>query len=108
MKELCNVGMLDGPVNFDFTHQLLLRSTPLKRGLLNNFGRAHCLGVHLYELVALGEATLSEKLAFDILPVAHFTICVLYALLDQLGCWVACIGPSGWMKVCLTSAVGVA
>lgn len=108
MQELCDVGMLDRPVNFDFTHQFLLCPTPLKRGLLNNFGRAHCLRVHLYELVTLGEPTFSEEFALHILSVAHLSICVLYALLDELGRWVACISPSAWVKVCLTPTVGVA
>ena len=108
MEELSHIGMLDRPVNFDFTHQLLLRSTPLKRGLLDNFGGADCLSVHLYELIALGEATLSQELALDVLPVADFAICVLYSLLDELSCWVAGIGPSSSrMKIRLTSTVRI-
>ena len=74
VQELGHVRMLDRPVNFDLTHQLLLRPTPLQRGLLNDLGRAHCLRVHLHELVALGEAALSKELAFDVLPVADLTI----------------------------------
>ena len=31
MKELSHIGMLDRPVNFDFTHQLLLCPTTLQR-----------------------------------------------------------------------------
>ena len=43
VQELGHVGMLDRPVNFDFTHQLLLRPAPLQRGLLDNFGGTYCL-----------------------------------------------------------------
>lgn len=59
VEELGDVGMLDRPVNFDLTHQLLLCSTPLQRGLLDDFGCTDCLRVHLNELVALGESALS-------------------------------------------------
>jgi hypothetical protein len=108
MKKLGNIWMLDRPVNFDLTHQLLLRPAPLQRGLLDDLGRAHRLRVHLHELVALGEATLSKELALHVLPVADLTIGMLYALLDELGGGVARVTPAGRVEIGLAPAVGVA
>ena len=100
--------MLDRPVNFDLAHQLLLCPAPLQRGLLDDLGCAHCLRVRLHELVALRETTLSKKLTLYILPVADLTICMLYAFFDELGCWVARVGPARRMQIGLTAAVSVA
>ena len=94
MQELGHVRMLDRPVNFDFAHELLLGPASLQRGLLDNFGRAYRLRVHLHELVAFGEAALAKELALDILTVADLTICVLYAFLDELCSRVAGISSS--------------
>lgn len=100
--------MLHRPVNFDLAHQLLLCPAPLQRGLLDDLGGAHCLRVHLHELVALGETTLSKELTLYILPVADLTICMLYAFFDELGCWVAAVAPAGGVQIGLTAAVSVA
>ena len=108
MEELGDIWMLHRPVNFDLTHQLLLCPASLQRGLLNDLGCAHCLRVHLHELVALRETTLSKELAFDILPVADLTIRMLYALLDELSSWVARVTPAGRVKIGLAAAVSVA
>lgn len=96
MKKLGHIRMLDRPVNFDFTHQLLLCSASLQRGLLNNFGCADRLRVHLDELVAFGKAALSEELSFDVLSISDFAILMLYALFDDLmlGGRIACIATA--------------
>lgn len=94
MEELSNIWMLDGPVNFDLAHQLLLCPASLQRGLLDDLGGANSLRIHLDELIALGEATLTKKLTFDIRSVAYLTIRMLYALLNDLGRWVARVAPA--------------
>ena len=108
VQELGHVRMLDRPVNFDLTHQLLLRPAPLQRRLLDNFSSTHGLGVHLHELIALGEATLSQELALDVLSVADLAICVLNALFNELSGWVAGVAPASRVKISLAAAVTVA
>lgn len=110
MKELSHICMLNRPMNFDFAHQLLLCPAPLQRGLLDNLGCTDCLRVHLNELVAFGEATLAKEFSLDILPVSHFTILMLYALLDDLvlGCWIAAIASARRVQVRLAAAVRAA
>ena len=94
-------------MNFDFTHQLLLRSASLEGGLLNNFSGANCLCVHLNELITFCESTLSKELSFDILSISDFAILMLYALFNDLmlSRWIACITPARRVKISLTTAV---
>jgi len=97
-------------VNFDLTHQLLLCSTSLEGGLLNNFSGANRLCVHLNELVTFCESTLSEELSLNILSISDFAILMLYALFNDLmlRCWVACIAPARRVKISLTTAMRTA
>ena len=110
VKELGHIGMLDRPVNFDFTHQLLLCPTSLQRRLLDNFGCTNCLCIHLNKLIALCKAALTQELSFDVLSIRHFTILMLYALLNDLMLcsWITCIAATRWMKVGLTAAMSTA
>ena len=61
--EVADVGVLNTAMNLDLAHQLLLRSTLGQAGLLDDFGRMYEACVGIYELVALGEATLSKEAA---------------------------------------------
>lgn len=84
MCELRDVLVLDGSVNFDLTHQLLLGAAPLQRTLLDDLRRRDRLRIALHEFVTLGEAALAQKLSFDIIAVADLTVLMLDALLDDL------------------------
>ena len=110
MKELSDICMLDRPVNFDFTHQLLFCPTSLQRRLLDNFGCTNCLCVHLNKLITFCKATFPQKLSFHVLSICHFTILMLYALFDDLMLcsWITCIAPTRWVKVGLTAAMSTA
>ena len=110
MKELSDICMLDRPVNFDFTHQLLFCPTSLQRRLLDNFGGTNCLCIHLNKLIAFCEATFTQELSFHILSISHFTILMLYALFNDLmlSSWITCIAPARRMKVGLTAAMSAA
>ena len=111
LKELSHIGMLDRPVNFDFTHQLLFCPTSLQRRLLDNFGGTNCLCLHLNELIAFCEATFTQELSFHILSISHFAILMLNALFNDLmmsSSWITCIAPARWMKGGLTTAMRAA
>ena len=110
LKELSHIGMLDRPVNFDFTHQLLFCPTSLQRRLLDNFGGTNCLCLHRNELVAFCEATFTQELSFHVLPIGHLAILLLYALLNDLmlSSWITCVAPARRMKGGLTAAVRAA
>jgi len=88
-------------VNFNFTHQLLLGSTSLKRRLLNNFGSRNIFVVTLDKFIAFCKSTLSQKFSFDILFVAYLTILMLDSLFNNCGAGVGSI----CMKISLTATL---
>ena len=57
--EVTDVGMLDTPVNLDFTHKFLFGATFGQTRLQNDFGCVHKRGISIDEFVAFGKATLS-------------------------------------------------
>ena len=101
MLELCHIYVLDRSVNFNFTHQLLLGSTSLKRRLLNNFGSRNIFVVTLDKFIAFCKSTLSQKFSFDILFVAYLTILMLDSLFNNCSAGVGSI----CMKISLTATL---
>lgn len=85
VNKLCDVGMLDGPVDLDLTHELLLGPTSLKRRLVNDLGCSDLFGVALDEFIALGKASFAQELALNVLPEAHLPVLVFDFLLHDLG-----------------------
>ena len=79
--EVAHVGMLDATVDFDFTHELLLRSTLRQARLLDDFRSMNEARVSIYELVTLGEASLAKKLALDIAPYSNLPTAILFEFL---------------------------
>lgn len=59
MLKLSHIGMLDGSMNLNLTHELLLGSAPLERGLLNDLGSGDGFGLTLDKLIALCESSFS-------------------------------------------------
>ena len=100
MHELSHILMLHRTVDFDLTHQLLLSSTPLKGGLLDDFGSCNCFVVTLNEFVAFSKTSFSKKFSFDILPVADLPILMFDSFLNYSG---TSIGSR--MKICLATAM---
>lgn len=64
MLEVTHVSVLDTAMDFDLTHQLLLRSTLCQRRLLDDLGGVKKFRLCINKLEALGEASLAEELAF--------------------------------------------
>jgi hypothetical protein len=62
--ELTHVGVFNAPVNFDFTHQLLLGTTLCETQFLDNFSRVDVFSLGINELPALGKSAFAQKLAF--------------------------------------------
>ena len=79
--EVAHVGMLDATVNFDFTHELLLRSTLRQARLLDDFRSMNEARVSIYELVTLGEASLAKELALNIAPYSNLPTAILFEFL---------------------------
>ena len=61
--KVAHIDMLDAPVDFDLTHQLLFSTTLCQTRLLDNLGCMNKLGFRIDELEAFGESTFSEELA---------------------------------------------
>ena len=76
--------MLHRPVNLDFTHQLLLSPASLQGRLLNNLGSCDSFVIALNKLVALCESSLAQELAFDVLPIGHFSILMFHFFFNYL------------------------
>ena len=83
MLELNDVRVSDAPVNFDFTHQLLLRSASSYARFLDNFCRLDILGLRIGELVALRKATFTEELPLDISTDGYLSTWLLESLFDN-------------------------
>lgn len=81
--KLNNVLMLDRSVNFNLTHELLLRSAFGKRGLENYFSGCDRSSLLTSELVAFREATFSKEFALDISAHLGFTGWLNDSLLDN-------------------------
>ena len=84
MSELSHIDMLHRSVNLDLTHQLLLCSTSLETGLLNDFCSSDCFIVTLNEFITFSKATFSQEFSFDVLPIANFTVLVFNSFLYDL------------------------
>ena len=67
MLKTNNIGMMKGPMNFNFTHQLLFGPCFGQRAFLNNFGSQYVQTGLVNNLVDLGESSLSQELALLIL-----------------------------------------
>jgi len=74
MLELDHMLVVDGPVNLDLAHELLLGPALGKRGLFDDFGRLDGLAFLVLEFVALGEASLAQELALDISANLNFAV----------------------------------
>jgi len=72
--ELDDVEVLNGSMDLDLAHKLLLGPTLGEGCFLNYLGCSHLLGVLLHELVTLGKASFSEEFPFDVLAGHHFTV----------------------------------
>ena len=103
MHKLGHIAVLDGPMNLDLTHELLLGPAPLQRGLLNNLGRGDGLGLALDKFVALCKSTFAQELSFHVLSIRYLPILMLDSFLDYLGGGVAWLSRSH--QVCLTTTV---
>jgi hypothetical protein len=64
--ELHHVLMLDGAMNLDLGHELLLCTTFGEGGLKNNFSGSDCTSLLTSKLVALSETTLAQELSLDV------------------------------------------
>lgn len=71
--EVADIGVLDAPVDLDFTHELLFGAALRQAGLLNDFGCVHEGGVGIYEFVAFRKAALAKELALDVSSDADFS-----------------------------------
>ena len=85
VHELANILVLDGSMDLDFGHQLLLGSASLQRGLVDDLGRTNTLRLALHKLIALGKATLSKEFTLDVLAERGVSVLVLDSLFDDLG-----------------------
>jgi hypothetical protein len=103
MHKLSHVGMFHGSMNLNLTHQLLLGSAPLERGLLNDLGSSDGFGLALDKLIALCESSFSQEFSLDVLSIRNFSILMLDPLLDNLSG--SCSGLSSGHQVGLTTAV---
>ena len=64
--KMAHIIVFDAAVNLYLAHQFLLGSTLGQTGLLDDLGRVDEGSVGIDEFVALREATLSKKLAFEV------------------------------------------
>ena len=69
-----NVLVVQRPVDLDFTHQLLFGPRFRQGRLINYFGGGHFASLRICELVAFGEATLTQELAPDVLLDANVAV----------------------------------
>ena len=66
--------VLDGSMNLDLAHELLLGAAPLQRAFQDDLGRRNCFRVALNEFVTLSKTAFAQKLSLGIFPVADLTI----------------------------------
>ena len=66
MLEADDVRVMQGSVNFDFTHELLLGSGLSQRGLVDNFGSRNSFCLLVGEFVTFGETTFTQELSSEI------------------------------------------
>jgi len=62
--KLTHVVVFDAPMDFDFTHQLLLGTTLCKTRFLDNFSCVDVFSLRIYKLPALCKSAFAQKLAF--------------------------------------------
>jgi hypothetical protein len=74
MLEADNVIVMQRPVDLDFRHKLLLGSGFGEGSLCYDFGGRESFCLKVCELVTLGEPTLSEEFASEVLFNAHIAI----------------------------------
>ena len=80
--EVHDVLVVQTLVNLDFGNEFLPRTVLAQTALGNDFGRLGLLGVHVGDLVALGEAALSEELAADVLANDLVTVGLVILFFD--------------------------
>lgn len=64
--ELAYVVVLNAPVDFNFTHQLLLCTAFSQARLLNNLGSMHIISFSINEFPTFSKTSFTQKLALDI------------------------------------------
>ena len=74
MLEADNIVVVQTAMNFDLRHELLLGTTFGEGRLHDDFGGLDFLVFEVRELKALGKASLSEELAFEVLLDADVAI----------------------------------
>ena len=72
--EADNVVVMQTAMNFDFTHELLLGTRLGESGLGNDLGSGDSLVLEVGEFVTLGESSLTEELALEVLLDADVAI----------------------------------
>ena len=81
--EADDVVLVQGSVNLDLTHQLLLGSSLGQSGLHNDFGGRDTLVFEVGELETAGETTFTEELALEVLLDADFAVVLDDFLFDD-------------------------
>lgn len=101
--EADDVVLVEGAVDFDFGHQLLLGPSLCQGGLGNYFGGRDSLVFEVGELKAAGETSFAEELALEVLFNADFAVVLDdFLFYDGLGTVDAFFGMAllhvgGWM-----------
>lgn len=83
MLKLADIWVSDAFVYPDLGHELLFRSCFNERCFLNKFARKYVLCFITDKFVALGEASLAEKLALVVKPSSITTVLLLKLFLDN-------------------------
>jgi hypothetical protein len=65
--EADDVAVVEGPMNFDLAHELLLGPRLRQRRLVDYLGRRDAPRLRIRELVALGEAALAQEFSSEVL-----------------------------------------
>jgi hypothetical protein len=75
--------VVNGPMNFNFTHQLLLGSTLGQGGLLDDFARGEDLCLLVNHFVALGETSFAQELPPHVLFNLDLAIVLNYLFFNE-------------------------
>lgn len=83
MLEAYDVVVMEGAMNLDLGHELLLGATLCEGALLDDFGGLDLLVVQVSELVTLGESALAQELALEVLLDADVSVKLDYLFFDD-------------------------
>ena len=61
-----DVGVMQGPVDLDLTHELLFGPRLGQSSLVDNFGSRNSFGLLIGEFVTFGETTFSQELSSNV------------------------------------------